>query len=171
MNLGEEKEDNKGKEKSLSNPKSKKLSGSFTYKVAFKREWKDLYLVKEALTDKYKFYCIMSCEKSLTHHHGGLNDIKKLFNWPAHHAEWINGKSRKNFPTFQHINSCVHVNNKSFEQKYLCLIFCFNATSRLQLQTIWDTYLEMFFETLKLHQRIVQEELKLQQYSIIMSIS
>ncbi len=58
------------------NKNSKKFAGSFTYKVKFKAEWKQLYPVKEVGRDEYKFYCF-PCGKTLTCHHQGLGDIKK----------------------------------------------------------------------------------------------
>ena len=97
INLAEEKEGNNGKGKISSNPKSKRFSGSFTYKVRFKGEWEDLYPMKKVLTDKYKFYFLL-CGKFLTSHHGGLNDLKKNFNWPAHHVVVDQWKKQKKLP-------------------------------------------------------------------------
>ena len=60
----------------------KKFTGSKTYKVAFKSEWKASYPVKEVKHDKYKFHCL-PCGKNLTCHHQGLKDVKEHCNKPS----------------------------------------------------------------------------------------
>ena len=49
----------------------KKYTGSATYKVAFKSEWKFLHPVEVVKSDIYKFHCI-PCGKNLSCHHQGL---------------------------------------------------------------------------------------------------
>lgn len=53
--------------------------------------------MKEVSTDKYKFYCLV-CGKPLNSHDGGLNNIKKHFNWTAHHAVMDQLKKQNKLP-------------------------------------------------------------------------
>ena len=40
------------------NVSKRKFSGSATYKVTFKNEWKESYPIKEVRKNKFKFHCI-----------------------------------------------------------------------------------------------------------------
>lgn len=76
------------------NKNPKKFGGSFSYKVKFKAEWKQLYPVKEVARDEYKFYCL-PCGKTLTCHHQGLGDIKKHCTNDSHKTALKSWKKQK----------------------------------------------------------------------------
>ena len=67
--------DNETDNRSRTNVSKRKFSGSATYKVTFKNEWKESYPIKEVKNNKFKFYCI-SCGKYLSCSHQGLKDVK-----------------------------------------------------------------------------------------------
>ena len=67
--------DNETDNRSRTNVSKRKFSGSPTYKVTFKNEWKESYPIKEVKNNKFKFYCI-SCGKYLSCSHQGLKDVK-----------------------------------------------------------------------------------------------
>ena len=69
----------------------KKFTGSKTYNLAFKSEWKASYPIEEVKHEKYKFHCL-PCGKNLTCHHQGLKDVKEQCNKPSHkqaHDAWM----------------------------------------------------------------------------------
>ena len=67
--------DGKTDNRSSTNVSKRKFSGSATYKVTFKNEWKESHRIKEVNNNKFKFPCI-PCDKDLSCIHQGLKDVK-----------------------------------------------------------------------------------------------
>ena len=76
------------------NENPKKFAGSFTYKVKYKAEWKQLCPVKEVACDDNKFYCLPS-GRTITCHHQGLGDIKKRCANERHKTAFKSWKKQK----------------------------------------------------------------------------
>ena len=69
--------------RSSTNVSKRKFSGSVTYKVTFKNEWKDSYPIKEVKNNKFKSHCI-PCGKGLSCSHQDLKDLKDPCSRPSH---------------------------------------------------------------------------------------
>ena len=69
--------------RSSTNVSKRKFSGSATYKVTFKNEWKESYPIKDVKNNKFKFYCIQ-CSKDLSCSHQGLKNVKDHCRKPSH---------------------------------------------------------------------------------------
>ena len=69
--------------RSSTNVSRRKFSGSATYKVTFKNEWKESYPIKDVKNNKFKFYCIQ-CSKDLSCSHQGLKNVKDHCRKPSH---------------------------------------------------------------------------------------
>ena len=69
--------------RNTTNVSKRKFSGSATYKVTFKNEWKESYPIKEVKNNKFKCYCIQ-CAKDLNCSHQGLKDVKDHCSKPSH---------------------------------------------------------------------------------------
>ena len=69
--------------RSSTNVSKRKFSGSATYKVTFKNEWKESYPIKEVKNNKFKFHCI-PCGKDLSCSHQSLKDVKDHCSKPSH---------------------------------------------------------------------------------------
>ena len=75
--------DGKTDNRSSTNVSKRKFSGSATYKVTFKNEWKESYPIKEVKNNKFKFHCI-PCGKDLSCSHQSLKDVKDHCSKPSH---------------------------------------------------------------------------------------
>ena len=75
--------DNETDNRSRTNVSKRKFSGSATYKVTFKNEWKESYPIKEVKNNKFKFYCI-PCGQDWSCSHLGLKDVKDHCSKPSH---------------------------------------------------------------------------------------
>ena len=57
-----------------------------TYKLMYKREWENTYLIAEANGNKYAFYCT-PCKRNIACHHMGLGDVKQHCRTPQNYGK------------------------------------------------------------------------------------
>ena len=111
--------------RSSTNVSKRKFSGSATYKVTFKNEWKESYPIKEVKNNKFKCYCIQ-CTKDLNCSHQGLKDVKDHCSKPSHLQAHSSLKKQSRLPSsFTGENSSKQqkvLNAKLWFQTLLCSI-------------------------------------------------
>ena len=90
--------DNKTDNRSSTNVSKRKFSGSATYKVTFKDEWKESYPIKEVKNNKFKFHCI-PCGKDLSCSNQGLKDVKGNCSKPSHLQAHFSLKKQSRLPS------------------------------------------------------------------------